>query len=219
MKTCSICGTLKPLDDFHRETRRKDGRRSDCKECVKKSKDARKDKINARRREYYSENTERILNRNKNWRKKNHDKIKSYQENNQEKRNAQALEYHFNNRDSILKRQKEYRLNSHYEIRKRELKYCRDNKAKRHAIWKKRQAAKLKRTPGWLTKEQLKSIEGFYIAARIMEEVTGKRFHVDHIVPLQGQTVSGLHVPWNLQILTAEENQHKSNRFNGRVAA
>lgn len=69
------------------------------------------------------------------------------------------------------------------------------------------------RTPKWLTKEDKAKIANFYAWAKIISDLTGEKQHVDHIVPLQGKTVSGLHVPWNLQILSQKENLHKLNKF------
>jgi hypothetical protein len=74
-------------------------------------------------------------------------------------------------------------------------------------------AARLIRRPPWLTAEQLFEIRGFYAEARRLTTTTGIRHEVDHIVPLLGETVSGLHVPWNLQVLTDVENRAKSNKF------
>ena len=66
-----------------------------------------------------------------------------------------------------------------------------------------RRAAKLQRTPVW---SNLAAIETIY-------RHVPKGWHVDHIYPLQGKTVSGLHVPDNLQYLTPAENCYKGNRI------
>lgn len=75
----------------------------------------------------------------------------------------------------------------------------------------KRRAAKLQRTPLWLTLTHHKQIDRFYWESAEVSKLIGEFYHVDHIVPLQGKTVSGLYVPWNLQILPAKENLSKGN--------
>lgn len=73
-------------------------------------------------------------------------------------------------------------------------------------------ASKLQRTPKWLTEDDHWMIEQAYDIAVKRTKATGVMFHVDHIVPLQGASVSGLHVPWNLQVITEIENKRKGNR-------
>lgn len=77
-----------------------------------------------------------------------------------------------------------------------------------HAM--KRHATKLNATPRWA---DLDAIEVFYEEARRLTAETGIEHHVDHIYPLRGKTVCGLHVHTNLQILTATENKRKSNKL------
>ena len=87
------------------------------------------------------------------------------------------------------------------------------NRGRKNAAGAKRDAAKLDRTPPWLTKEDYQCIAAIYVEAARRTKETGIPHEVDHIIPLQGQTVSGLHVPSNLQILTKSENCRKSNSF------
>lgn len=88
-----------------------------------------------------------------------------------------------------------------------------NNKGKRVAISSKYRYTKLNATPKWLTKDQLKQIEIAYIFSNLITSFIGIKCHVDHIVPLQGETYSGLHVPWNLQVTTAKFNTSKGNRL------
>ena len=71
------------------------------------------------------------------------------------------------------------------------------------AVEAKRRAIKLNATPSWA---DLEAIKEFY-------RNCPEGYHVDHIIPLKGKTVTGLHVLANLQYLPAEENIRKGNRY------
>lgn len=69
------------------------------------------------------------------------------------------------------------------------------------------------RCPTWLTLDDHAQIQAFYVEAQRLTGITGVVHAVDHVVPLHGAHVSGLHVPWNLQVLTRAENSAKGNRY------
>jgi hypothetical protein len=91
--------------------------------------------------------------------------------------------------------------------------YRKENLAKKRARDAIRYCTKLNATPRWLNEKQLSDIQNIYKEASIKTAQTNIKHEVDHIVPLQGKNVCGLHVPWNLQILTKSENCSKSNKL------
>jgi hypothetical protein len=122
---------------------------------------------------------------------------KHYNDNKEDYKNYQSNRY-INNKERILEVNNRWAMN---------------NKDKRTEHCARRRARKLNATPSWLTIEQLNEIKEFYSQSKKIELITGVLHHVDHIVPLQGENVCGLHVPWNLQVITATENISKNNKL------
>lgn len=204
MKTCRRCVVSKPKSEFSKQSAQADKLNPYCKECLKKMKQVE-----------YANNKEFILARSKEWRSKNPDKLKAinsaWARNNKAKVRADAKVWRDKNKDKVS-------ANSRRTYVKHKSKI-----AAAHSSWKKqnlnltasyaanRRASKLQRTPAWLSDEHREQMKQMYINAKLLSEFLGEKYTVDHIVPLCGRTVSGLHVPWNLQLMIDVENYSKRN--------
>lgn len=213
-KTCNKCEVELPLVYFHKQKAGKFGRRGRCKSCTKAYSKMR-----------YKENSKSIKEYSTNYRAINPEYQKEYYENNKGGILKRVQEYYKENKSKIQARNKKWREDTAETRREKSAVYREDNKNKIREYYqenkhyflqrnKYRKAAKLKATPRWLTEEHIKQMNQFYFFRGMVSGVVGKDYHVDHIVPLQGKNVCGLHVPWNLQILPAKENLSKGNSYN-----
>lgn len=90
-------------------------------------------------------------------------------------------------------------------------------KAHKAAHQRHRVACQLKATPPWLSPDDILRTRCIYEVAAMRNRESDDSWHVDHIVPLRGKTVCGLHVPWNLRVIRAEENLKKGNRLETHI--
>lgn len=205
MKYCNKCSTDKPLDQFNKHKRMKDGRSSQCRECTRKAdkkyREENPEKIAAGKAKCYQARKEHYNQKSKEW-------VSS----NRERRRAIVNKSYQNNRESKLEYSKRYRLENLDVCKERIKNWELRNPDRVRAKCSRRRAAKINAEPSWLTKEDQDKIVLMYALAKDCEIITGDKYHVDHIVPLQGKNVCGLHVPWNLQVLPADLNLAKSNK-------
>lgn len=184
MKICCRCNENKELTSFHKSKTSKDGLRSYCGKC--------KSKENT---EYNSNNPDKMIALRKKWTKNNPEKVK---------------QLHAKARDKWVKNNPD---KNKQVYSKANSKWKKNNPGKWNAIAARYRAAKLNATPKWLTEQNWKEIEEFYVLAHDLAWLNnGEVLSVDHIAPLQGKNSSGLHVPWNLQLLPKQQNSSKGNR-------
>lgn len=91
--------------------------------------------------------------------------------------------------------------------------YRRNHSAKYAYLCQARKLAIIQRTPLWVGEDEKWLIREAYELAHLRDKIVGGKWHVDHIVPLRGKHVSGLHVIENLRVVTAHENMRKTNKF------
>jgi hypothetical protein len=153
----------------------------------KKYDEKNRDKRSAYAKQYRKDNPEKVQEQNKAWAKANPEKIRAY--------GQKAVK-------AWLERNPEY-LKEHYKA----------NKERYIAASARRRAAQDSATPTWLTAIDKAMIQEMYDVSEARYIQTGIKHHVDHIVPINGKGVAGMHVPWNLQVITAHENLSKGWRF------
>lgn len=209
-KKCSKCGEVKDLSNFSRNKARYDGFQNNCKECNKLERIKRSEEHKNYMREYYKENKETLAEKYKESRSKYG---KQYREKNKDQLSQKRKEKYKKDKERLLQNNKEYRSLNKDRLDEYRRKYMKENKEILAALSAKRRSYKLNATPPWLSSEDLDKIKILYRTAKILQEIHGIKFHVDHIIPLKGENVCGLHVPWNLQILTAEDNMKKGNKL------
>ena len=205
-KKCFSCTEFKDIRFFNKDSKAHDGLCYYCKDCRKEQK-----------KKYYLKNKQDISQRQKQYTNKNKDKIKertaTYRNKNKEILKAKQKQIYQTNKEKRLEYAK-IRYTKHKDTIKAKVKeYTIKNRDKTNAIKAKYRASKYNATPKWLTKQHLEEIKVFYKEAKKLSDDTGELYQVDHIVPLQGVEVCGLHVPWNLQILTKTENVSKFNKL------
>lgn len=227
-KICNQCGQAKPFSEFHKKKGYKFGLHPTCKECRKretakyfsenkeavternriyreahreelrhkerKKRQENPETIRARDRAYYAENKNLVLAVNNKWRKANQQHV-----------NAWSRQWSAKNKELKATMGKKWREENPEIVKELAAAYRArpETKQSQRVHQAKRRADKSQQTPPWADLDEIKKLY----------DACPDGYHVDHIVPLRGEMVSGLHVPDNLQYLPAIENQIKGNRF------
>lgn len=199
LKTCTKCSIERSLADFYV----KDGRPcSQCKSCicaaVKARHAANPEAGRARAKAWLEQNEERAKARGEAYRKEHaqaaRDRANAYYAQHPERVRANVAEWKAANPERFKEHMRNRRIDPAANAERSRRRY----------------ASKRSRTPPWVMPQDFQPI---YRRCKEVIAETGVEHHVDHVVPLQGKSVSGLHVPWNLQILPAVENFKKNNRL------
>lgn len=204
LKKCTKCEQIQSADCFYKSSQTKDGLRRDCKKCGLCYQQQNRKLTRQSTNKWAAKNSELLKFKNKKLREVN-------------KKNNENTEVIINELQCScclkIKNIKAFSKNSTNKtgynfwckvcLKKSNQDYNKRNPYKRRIITANYRARKIQRTPVWA---DLVEIAKIYQNCPV-------GYHVDHIVPLNGENVSGLHVSWNLQYLTAEENVRKKNSF------
>lgn len=198
-KPCSKCNQVKPLDAFTVDRQAKLGVGSSCRQCQKEWREANKESISRRTQLSRKKNKESVSARNAAWQSKNPEKVAE-----------KKRRFYERHQDRLRAESRQKRLRNLEAERERGRRWAKENPEKAAAINARRRARLLRATPQWANDFIISEIYAF---ARDKSKALGIKFNVDHIVPLKGKLVCGLHVESNLAVIPAAENFSKQSRY------
>ena len=165
-------------------------------------------------KEYYNQNVKRIRENSRIWYNNNTEHaiqlVTAWQQINPEKVKQINRAWYQNNITKAKEYGKQWRLTNLEQAKENGRRWNKNNPDKKQALNAKRNASKIQAIPKWAN---LKKISEFYTEAALMTKVTGEQHDVDHIIPLQGKTICGLHCEDNLQVILHVENCKKGNKI------
>lgn len=188
MKRCWKCEYEKAESEFGIDRSRHDGLNPVCKECKR-----------IISKKFYAQDPAR-----------SNAYTKKCVERNPAKRQNYNIAYKSANKSKAAENKKAWLNKNKDRDRLRQSAYIKANRHKYNAHAMKRHAQKLNATPAWADMEM---IYREYELAAWCTDVMGVPYEVDHIIPLQGKYVCGLHVEYNLQVIPQSENRRKNNHF------
>ena len=184
MKTCTKCGETKPLTDYWKKPN--GNLRPTCQQCMK-----------AENKAWVAKNPDKVIAAKRKWDAKNPEAKAAYA------RAKYAANSEMRERIGAWRKANPDKVSAYTKT------WNDANKGLKASYTAKRRAATIRATPLWVDQEKIIAI---YEEAAAMREL-GIDVHVDHVIPLQGKLVSGLHVHTNLQLLLATDNILKRNDF------
>ena len=143
----------------------------------------------------------------------NRQKVSKWQKENPKKALENYRVWQSKNPNLDIVRSRKWYANNKNRAANRQKAYYKSKPGLRATLSAKARADKLQRTPVWLTDFDKLKIKCIYSIASMLTRENKAPWHVDHIIPLRGENVSGLHVPSNLQVLPKTDNLIKGNRY------
>jgi hypothetical protein len=196
-------------------------------EALERRREYDRRRAKAKNKAYYEKNRERELQRCRAYHHEARDRrleVKAqWRDANREPEREKARERYWSDPAASREYHRQWRLESNFADYAREWRkqnterekerlrlWAQENRGRMRAKCAARRARKNMATPAWADEAAIRAI--YEECARLIDE-TGVRYEVDHIIPLKGETVCGLHVHQNLRIVTQLENRQKYTKL------